>query len=106
MGGALLILFPLAFFHTYNLRSNRYRPILHILFWIFVFNFLFLLWVGAKPISQPYIILGQISTVIYFSYFILLMILGCPAWTLYKWLTPCLGLVVLPARLFRLVGGS
>jgi len=77
MGGALLILFPLAFFHTYNLRSNRYRPILHVLFWIFVFNFLFLLWVGAKPISQPYILLGQISTVIYFSYFILLMILGC-----------------------------
>ena len=76
MGGALLILFPLAFFQTYNLRSNRYRPILNLLFWIFVFNFLFLLWVGAKPISQPYILLGQISTFIYFSYFILLMILG------------------------------
>jgi ubiquinol-cytochrome c reductase cytochrome b subunit len=77
MFGALLILFPLAFFHTYNLRSNRYRPLLNLLFWIFVFNFLFLLWVGAKPISQPYILLGQFSTILYFAYFILLMILGC-----------------------------
>ena len=77
MFGALLILFPLALFHTSNLRSNRYRPILNLLFWIFVFNFLFLLWVGAKPISQPYILLGQFSTFLYFSYFILLMILGC-----------------------------
>jgi ubiquinol-cytochrome c reductase cytochrome b subunit len=56
MFSALLILFPLAFFQTYNLRSNRYRPILHVLFWVFVFNFLFLLWVGGKPISEPYII--------------------------------------------------
>lgn len=47
MFGALLILLPLAFFHTANLRSNRYRPLLQILFWVFVCNFLFLLWVGA-----------------------------------------------------------
>lgn len=36
MFGALLILFPLAYFQTYNLRSNRYRPLLNFLFWIFV----------------------------------------------------------------------
>src|SRR5690349_22096167 len=63
MFGALLILFPLA--HTYNLRSNRYRPLLNLIFWIFVLNFLFLLWVGAQPISQPLIILGKLSTFIY-----------------------------------------
>ena len=91
MGAALLILFPLAFFHTYNLRSNRYRPILHVLFWIFVFNFLFLLWVGARPISQPFIILGQISTLIYFSYFIILMILGCTYFILASVLLNSLG---------------
>jgi len=36
MFGALLILFPLAYFQTYNLRSNRYRPLLNFLFWVFV----------------------------------------------------------------------
>nr|NP_150306.1 apocytochrome b [Spizellomyces punctatus]Q950S3.1 RecName: Full=Cytochrome b; AltName: Full=Complex III subunit 3; AltName: Full=Complex III subunit III; AltName: Full=Cytochrome b-c1 complex subunit 3; AltName: Full=Ubiquinol-cytochrome-c reductase complex cytochrome b subunit [Spizellomyces punctatus]AAK84235.1 apocytochrome b [Spizellomyces punctatus] len=77
MFGALLILFPLALIHTNNVRSNRYRPLLNLLFWIFVFNFFVLLWVGAKPIAQPYILIGQISTIIYFLYFVILMILGC-----------------------------
>eukprot|EP00842_Homolaphlyctis_polyrhiza_P001591 jgi/Hompol1/2432/HPOL_005998-RA len=76
MFGALLILIPISLSHTLNTRSSRYRPLLQILFWIFVINFLFLLWLGAKPIDQPYIFLGQISTAIYFIYFILLIIIG------------------------------
>lgn len=76
MFGALVILIPLSFVHTLNLRSNRYRPIFNILFWIFVANFFFLIWLGAKPIYFPYTLLGQIATVVYFSYFIILMILG------------------------------
>lgn len=76
MLGALLILLPLSFLSTYNLRSNRYRPVLQFLFWVFAFNFLFLLWLGAKPIADPFIILGQICTLIYFSYFALLIFLG------------------------------
>jgi ubiquinol-cytochrome c reductase cytochrome b subunit len=76
MFSSLLILIPLAFFHTSSLRSNRYRPLLHFAFWIFVANFLFLLILGAKPIAEPYTTLGQISTVIYFGYFFLLMLLG------------------------------
>lgn len=76
MFSALLILFPLTFFNTLSLRSNRYRPFLHFLFWIFVFNFFFLLWLGGKPIDLPYTQLGVISTIIYFSYFIILMIIG------------------------------
>jgi len=76
MFGALIILLPLAYLNTYNYRSNNYRPILQIVFWLFVFNFIFLMWLGGKPIHEPYIILGQISTLIYFSYFFILMILG------------------------------
>lgn len=76
MFGALLIQIPQALIQTVNIRSNRYRPILHILFWIFVFNFLFLMWQGAKPVEAPYITMGALSTCIYFAYFVLLMILG------------------------------
>ena len=72
MFSALLILFPLTLAQSVGLRSNRYRPLLHLLFWIFIFNFLFLLWLGGKPIDLPYTYLGVISTIIYFSYFILL----------------------------------
>ena len=76
MFSALLILIPLSFFHTLNIRSMRYRPILNLCYWIFVFNFAFLIWLGAKPIAQPFTLLGQIATAIYFGFFILMMILG------------------------------
>ena len=76
MGGALLILIPISFIGTLNIRSNRYRPILNFAFWIFAANFLFLMWLGACHVEAPFIVLGQISTFIYFAYFILLMLLG------------------------------
>ena len=76
MFSALLILIPLSLFHTLNIRSMRYRPILNLCFWIFVFNFFFLIWLGAKPIAQPFTFLGQIATLIYFGFFILMKILG------------------------------
>jgi len=76
MFSALLILLPLSFINTLNIRSNRYRPLLNLFFWIFAGNFLFLIWLGARPIAQPFVLLGQLSSLIYFSYFILLMIIG------------------------------
>lgn len=76
MAGAIFILIPLSIFQTVNLRSTRYRPLFNFLFWIFVFNLLFLLWLGAKPIEEPYIFLGQIGCFIYFLYFIILFIIG------------------------------
>lgn len=76
MFAAILILIPLSLFGTLNIRSLRYRPIAHFCFWIFVFNFLFLLWLGAKPIAEPYTLMGQISTFIYFLYFIVLIMIG------------------------------
>lgn len=76
MGAALFILIPLSFIGTLNIRSNRYRPILSLFFWIFAANFLFLIWLGACHVEAPFILLGQISTFIYFSYFIILMLIG------------------------------
>lgn len=76
MFSALIILIPLSFVHTFNIRSNRYRPVFNLLFWIFVFNFVLLLWLGAKPIAEPYTFIGQIATFVYFLYFILLKLLG------------------------------
>jgi len=36
-------------------------------------NFLLLTWIGSQPVEDPYIIIGQISTLIYFVYFIILI---------------------------------
>lgn len=75
LASALLILLPLPFISsTSNGRSSAFRPIHRLIFWTFVGNFLFLLWLGACPIAQPFIILGQISTVVYFT---LILALAC-----------------------------
>ena len=69
---AILILLILPLLDNSNIRSYSFRPITRFFFWIFIFNFLILLWIGALPVSQPYIYIGQISTLIYFMYFIIL----------------------------------
>lgn len=74
--GAILILIPLSFIHNIGIRSLKFRPLQLILFWFFVFNFLFLLWLGGKPIHEPFVTLGQIATVLYFLYFLTLFIIG------------------------------
>ena len=73
MFGALLVLFPLSLLSSLDIRSNRYRPLLNILFWIFAFNFLLLGWLGAKPAEEPYVSLAMICTIVYFSYFIIIL---------------------------------
>jgi ubiquinol-cytochrome c reductase cytochrome b subunit len=40
------------------------------LFWSWVSVFLLLTWIGARPVEEPYIVLGQILTCLYFSYFL------------------------------------
>jgi len=69
---SLVIVLFLPAFHTSKLKSCTYRPFAKMLFWIFISNFLFLTWLGAKPVEDPYVILSRISSVLYFSYFIIL----------------------------------
>ena len=51
-------------------KGFQFRPLSKIAFWVFVVNFLILMKLGACHVESPYIELGQISTVLYFSYFI------------------------------------
>ena len=76
MFGAILVLLPLPFFSSINIRTNRYRPILNQMFWIFISNFFFLLWLGAKPIHLPYTVQGLVSTFLYFFYFVVQLMIG------------------------------
>lgn len=76
MFGSLVILFGLTIFQNNNLRSLKFKPVLRFLFWCFIFNFLLLIWLGSKPIANPFVILGKIATASYFAYFIILFIIG------------------------------
>ncbi|GAB3822910.1 hypothetical protein GCM10028820_34260 [Tessaracoccus terricola] len=43
------------------------------MFFIFVVNFIILMIIGAKHVESPYIELGQLSTLLFFGYFVVLV---------------------------------
>jgi ubiquinol-cytochrome c reductase cytochrome b subunit len=60
------------------LRGLVFRPLSKFFFFVFVGNFLGLMVLGGQHVEDPFILLGQISTGIYFSYFLVMMPLS--AW--------------------------
>nr|YP_010890042.1 cytochrome b [Bargmannia lata]WJJ70054.1 cytochrome b [Bargmannia lata] len=66
---SIVILFFLPFFHTSKIKSLTFKPFNKFFFWIFIANFFFLTWIGSKPVEDPFIILGQISSLLYFFFF-------------------------------------
>lgn len=73
MFAAILVLLILPVADLSNVRGVQFKPVAKLLFWIFVANFLTLMLLGAKHVEAPYIVLGQISTFIYFAYFLFLV---------------------------------
>ena len=73
MFSAILILLIMPFTDLSKLRGIQFRPLSKMVFFIFVANFLILMQLGAKHVETPYIELGQISTVLYFSYFLIIV---------------------------------
>ena len=70
---SIIVLFIIPFIHTNNFFSLAFRPIGKFLYWIFIANFILLTWLGSKPIENPYIIISIISSLFYFSYFIIII---------------------------------
>ena len=73
MAGAILILLTLPFLHLSLVRSSTFRPLWKILFWLFVANFVLLGWIGGNPVEDPFVTIGQILTINYFAYFLILV---------------------------------
>lgn len=70
---AILILFALPLLGTYKCQSHKWSKLGQFFFWLFVFNFLLLGWLGACVVAQPYIIISQLATVYYFMYFLFII---------------------------------
>jgi len=72
---SLLILYLLSIFNFRSLKSFIFKPINKILFWVFVFNLILLSWIGMCRVEHPFVLIGQVFSVIYFLYFIVYFIL-------------------------------
>lgn len=68
---SILILLILPFTHVAKFRSLAFYPLNQVIFWSLVAIVLLLTWIGARPVEDPYVLVGQILTVIYFSFYIL-----------------------------------
>jgi ubiquinol-cytochrome c reductase cytochrome b subunit len=72
MFSAILIILILPITDLGKTKGLQFRPISKIIFFVFVANFLILMQLGAKHVESPFIEFGQISTILYFSYFLVL----------------------------------
>ena len=73
MFSAILILLIMPFTDLSRSRGIQFKPLSKIAFFLFVANFLILMELGAKHVESPFIEFGQISTVIYFAHFLIIV---------------------------------
>nr|QRV62905.1 cytochrome b [Hydroporus sp. NHM-IR526] len=68
---SILILMILPFSNSSKFQSMKFYPINQFMFWSFIIIVILLTWIGMRTVEEPYIITGQILTIMYFFYFII-----------------------------------
>ena len=67
----ILIIYVIPFIFKSNKKSNSFKFREKLIFWLIIRSFIILTWIGGRPVEEPFIIIGQITTIFYFSYFVI-----------------------------------
>nr|UYR45753.1 cytochrome b [Merostenus sp.] len=66
---SILILLIKPLIMIYLMKGYKFYPLNQIMFWLFISLFIILTWIGARPVENPYIFIGQTASIFYFIYF-------------------------------------
>nr|YP_010946282.1 cytochrome b [Allacta hainanensis]WGO57000.1 cytochrome b [Allacta hainanensis] len=77
LGGVIALMLSIAILFIMPMMKSKFRgmqfyPINQMMFWTMMNNIMLLTWIGARPVEEPYIITGQILTMTYFMYYMLM----------------------------------
>nr|BCO16502.1 cytochrome b [Teratoscincus microlepis] len=64
---SILILAVIPLLHNAKQQSTTFRPLTQTLFWLFTANIIILTWIGGQPVEDPYITIGQVASLAYFT---------------------------------------
>ena len=70
---AILSLLTLPFTHGSEIRSPLFRPIFRKFYWRFIACFFLLMYIGACEVTYPFVIVGQVATVYYFRFLLVIL---------------------------------
>lgn len=68
---SILVVGIFPFYNIRKIKGNRWNISKKLIFWLFVFSFIFLTWIGSLPVEDPFIFIGQIISFIYFFFLLI-----------------------------------
>lgn len=67
MISSILVLGRLPFNKRKRIIGNKFNPIKKVIYWIVVNDVIMLGWIGGEPVEAPYVMIGQVMSVIYIN---------------------------------------
>nr|AFI23472.1 cytochrome b [Hypselosoma matsumurae] len=70
---SIMIILPMKWLMKSKFRSMKFYPMNKFMLNFYIMIMILLTWIGARPAEEPYIIMGQLLTTMYFTYFVMIM---------------------------------